>query len=130
MYTIDETVYGIRLSFSGQITPEELESWISESEEILKNRKSDFGVFVDLRNIKPIHASELFLFRNGQKLYKNHGMVRSSVILKGAIITLQFRDIAKKSDIFFNERYIDASSNHNWEEEGIKWVKDGIEPSE
>lgn len=128
MYRIEEEDFGYKLTFSGNINLQELESWIDQSEGFLRNRKGEFAVFVDLRNIRPITASELMHFRNGQELYREHGMVRSVVIYKGAIVPLQFRDIAKQSEIFSGERYIDANRNENWEEDGLNWVRYAKEP--
>ncbi len=128
MYSIELKDYGFKLSFRGKVNSSELKDWIIESEKLLSSVKSDFGVLVDLRQIQPIQRSDLVYFRNGQLLYKHLGMKRSVVILDSAITTLQFREIARNTDIFKEERYIDASLHPNWEEKGLLWLKEKIEP--
>ncbi|OEU57610.1 MAG: hypothetical protein BA871_10695 [Desulfuromonadales bacterium C00003096] len=66
--------------------------------------------------------------QDGQKLYKEKGMVRSVVILDNVITKMQFRRIGKETGIYEWERYIDASSVADWEKIGIDWLSKGIDP--
>jgi hypothetical protein len=50
------------------------------------------------------------------------------VILENAVITLQFRRLAKETGIYNWERYIDASKHKDWEKIGLDWVERGIDP--
>ena len=45
--------------------------------------------------------------QEGQKLFKNAGMERSVVILSTAMVTMQFKRIAKETGIYEWERYIE-----------------------
>lgn len=54
--------------------------------------------------------------------------MRSAVILKSASITRQFRQLAKDSLVYKNERYIDASENLDCIKQALDWVKSRIEP--
>ncbi|MEQ8357974.1 MAG: hypothetical protein RH860_00705 [Cytophagales bacterium] len=128
MYKIEKKDFGFKLTFAGEVGEKELLEWVEKSKVQLENYQNEFGVYVDLTNLKPIQSSDINHFRTGQQLYKDKGMVRSAVILKGAITTLQFREIARKSEIFEGERYIDAEKYPDWENIAVKWVKDGVEP--
>ena len=55
-------------------------------------------------------------------------MIRSVVILDNIELTNQFKEIAKHSLIFNNERYIDISHVPSWEETGENWLVNQIEP--
>jgi len=128
MYKIEKTEYGLKLIFEGLILADQMESWLKESEEYLSDRNKSFGVFVDMRKLKPIPKSSQRLISEGQKLYKTRGMERSAVILKNTVLTRQFKTIAKETGIFQLERYIDASKNDDWEQQGLKWLLDSVEP--
>jgi len=105
-----------------------MQRWHDESKQKLLSAPSEFGVFVDMSNMKPLPADAQEVLKAGQKLYKEKGMVRSVVIINSTILKLQFRRLAKETGIYDWERYIDASSTPNWEEVGISWIKDGEDP--
>jgi len=88
----------------------------------------EFGVFIDMRTLKPILPDTQEFMQQGQKMYKLKGMKRSVVILHSSITTMQFQRIAKETGIYEWERYIDASKTANWEKIGIDWIKSGVDP--
>jgi hypothetical protein len=47
--------------------------------------------------------------------YRLSGLERSAVILRDPIVTIQFMRLAKKSGVYKYQRYIDASSDQQWE---------------
>ena len=110
------------------MTAEEAHSWLEESREALEDGRRGFGVFVDMREFELNLPEVQAVFAEGQKLYKEMGMARSVVILKNPTLSIQFKRIALQSDIYDYERYIDASSNPNWEKTGLQWVIDAIDP--
>ena len=129
MYTIERRPSGYILTFAGLIDNNEMLKWQNESKNVLeKEISSDFGVIVDMRNLMPLASDTQSIMISGQELYKQKGMKRSAVILASAIISMQFKQLAKQSGIYTTERYIDASKYSNAVEVAIKWVKDGIDP--
>ena len=128
MYSIEKTDWGVTLTFGGFMDASEMRAWVNESKEVLKDVASGFGVLVDMRTLKPLSEEVQAVMQEGQKLYKGQGMSRSVVILASAVVTMQFKRIAKETGIYAWERYIDASSNANWQEKGIAWVRDTIDP--
>lgn len=130
MYQIRRTEYGIHLTFSGHIQPEEMQQWLDESRQVLSDTRERFGVFVDMRHMILLPPDSQPAMREGQQIYREAGMVRSVVILADEVLALQFRRLAKQSGIFDHERYIDASSVRNWEQVGLDWIIKGIEPYE
>ena len=129
MYKIIHQDYGIKLIFSGIIYRPEMERWLHESKEELSGLPEEFSVFVDMRDIELLPADSQEAMKEGQIYYKNQGMIRSVVIFKADITSKQFKIFAKKTGIIYGERYINATENENWEEEGLNWIIKGIEPT-
>ena len=128
MYKIEETLYGYRLVFGDFIKADEMAQWVEESKKTLAGAPNEFGIFVDMRTLKPLPPDAQVHMQEGQKLYKTAGMVRSVVIVDSALTKMQFRRIAKETGIYEWERYIDASSVNNWEKVGVDWISKGIDP--
>jgi len=122
MYKIDKKEYGFYLVFADFIKMDEMQQWVKDSEKALTSSNGKFGVFIDMRSLKPILPDAQEYMQQGQKLYKHKGMLRSVVILASAITAMQFKRIAKETGIYEWERYIDASKTPNWE----KWVSIGF----
>jgi len=128
MFKIETRSSGFLLTFSGFIEAEEMKRWVEESEKALKTAPSDFGVIVDMRALKPLPADSKAVMESGQKLYKMKGMKRSFVAVNDAVTAMQFKKIAKESGIYLWERYIDASTNPEWQKIAVEWVKNSIDP--
>ena len=128
MYNIEKKEYGFKLTFGDFIKAEEMKQWVDTSKKVLLGAPSGFGVFVDMRTLKPLPSDAQKPMEEGQKLYKQKGMTRSVVILNSATTTSQFQRLAKESGIYAWERYIDASKKSDWENVGIDWLKNGKDP--
>lgn len=128
MYKIEKKEYGFNLLFSDFVKADEMKQWVNDSEKVLAPSNGEFGVFIDMRTLKPLLPDTQEFIQQGQKLYKQKGMVRSVVILDSPITTMQFKRFAKETGIYEWERYIDASNNPNWEKVGIDWIRNGIDP--
>ena len=128
MYSIEKKDYGFKLTFGDFIQKEEMSKWVEEAKAALVGQTGEFGVFVDMRELKPLPKDAVEVIQEGQKAFKEKGMVRSVVILANPVTTLQFKDIGKKTGIYQWERYIDASSVSDWEAVGIAWIKDAKDP--
>ena len=100
MYKIEKKEYGFRISFADFIKADEMKNWVTDSEKALSSTSGKFGVFIDMRELKPLLPDAQEYMQQGQKLYKQKGMERSVVILNNAITTMQFRRIAKQTGIY------------------------------
>lgn len=128
MYEIEKKEYGYKLTFSGSIEAGEMRSWLVESKQVLNSAPESFGVFIDMRNLMPLDEEAQVFMRKGQEFYNQMGMDRSVVIVEDVITTMQFKRIAMESRIYYWERYIDAATVYNWEQIGMDWIVDGVEP--
>jgi len=105
-----------------------MQAWLQESQTHLRTAPKNFGIFVDMRTLKPLSPDSQMIMQEGQKLYQKNGMVRSVVVVSSSIIKAQFTRIAKETGIYQWERYIDSSSNPNWERTGVDWLTKGTDP--
>jgi hypothetical protein len=130
MYQIEATDYGLRLIFGGLMTAEEMAAWLRDFDTAIGQRTEQFTVFVDMRTLVPLRPDAMALMIDGQRLALDRGMVRSVVILSNPATTQQFRRIAGESGILGHERYIDASSEPDWENIGLDWLLREIDPEQ
>ena len=128
MYEIRSAPYGFRLRFAETIDEEAMRAWLDESRRMLQDSPSSFGVFVDMRTLRPLSEKARVLLLKGQRLYQCAGMERSVVILDSPAIHSHWQRIAQQSGIWPNERYIDAGQVEDWETAGIRWITEGREP--
>jgi hypothetical protein len=128
MYSIEKKDFGYKLTFQGIISQEELQQWLRESKEILSAGPSKFSVFVDMRKMELLPVDAQSSMHEGQTYYKSMGMERSVVIFSSDLTSMQFKLIAKRTGIYAQERYIDASEDPDWEKAGFDWILNGIEP--
>jgi len=59
---------------------------------------------------------------------KEAGLVRNAVVLNSAMAMLQAKRLARETGIEKDIRYIDASSEPEWERVAVDWLADEIEP--
>lgn len=128
MYSIEKTNYGFHLIFSGPLTDREAGDWLREAEEKLVGQTPGFGVFIDVRTMRPQTPSAQDILTAGQLLYKAKGMIRSVVVVKSSLLRLQCKQNAMRTGIYKWERYIDASSEPDWEKIALDWVENAIDP--
>jgi len=128
MYTIEKRDFGFELTFGDFINADEMERWLEDARKALAVTPKEFGVFVDMRTLKPLPPDSQKAMEEGQRLFKLKGMSRSVVVLNSATVTAQFKRIAKETGIYQWERYIDSSSKKDWLEIGRKWLTHAIDP--
>ncbi len=129
MYTIKDTSWGLRLTFGGSLEVEEVAQWLEDLRKILAAQMGPFSSFVDMRTLIPLGKEAMASLGEGQELARNCGMIRSVVIVQNPATASQFRRIAGDTGIHQWERYIDASTVADWEERGMDWILQGIEPT-
>ena len=128
MYKIEKTDLGFQLTFGGDMTEAELQTWYEESAGVLAEMNLPFGVIIDMRTLAPLPIGAQTVMIKGQAMYRSCGMQRSCVILEDAITTIQFMRLARQSGIFKYERYIDASVHKDWRRAARNWVRDAVAP--
>ncbi len=127
MYRIDETKFGLKFTFGGFMSKEEMEKWAQEAAAACKKAGPKFGVLVDMRELKPLPADAQAVMTAAQGSVKAAGMERSCVILNSKILTMQFERLAKESGIYAFERYIDATATPDFEPIAVDWIANGVD---
>ncbi len=128
MYKIDRRDYGIHMVLSGHIERAEMEQWLEDVRPILADIEGEFGVFVDMRGLLLLPPESQPAAREAQILCRAEGMVRSVGILSDVITAMQFKRMAKQTGISDWERYVDASTEPNWEQVALDWIIDAKDP--
>ena len=130
MYTLEKTFFGYDMSFSGEVTVDEIQAWFDESRTYLKAGSHNFGVIADMRELQLMNPGARDLMRDAQAEYKAAGMARSAVILSTPEVTAQFRAMGQESGICDWERYLDASQDPNWRQAALNWIMHNIDPDQ
>jgi hypothetical protein len=128
MYSIDRTPYGYKLKFSGTIDAAEMAKWADEVDRVLASSPDEYGVVVDMVDLVPLKADAQEHMVRGQSIFRDTGRKRSAVMVKDAIVKMQFLRFARQSGIYKEERYIDASRQDDPEAVARAWVVDGVDP--
>lgn len=128
MYSINKTEYGIYIRVAGSVTDEESKNILADIRNIVKGLPASFCVFSDLRKMELLSIAAQTVCIQIQETVIEAGVKRSAVILGDQTVTYQFKRLALQSGIFDLERYIDSSTNSDWEEQGLRWVCEGIDP--
>ena len=128
MHSIERTDYGFKLTLAGRMNAEQIGDWLKHSKAILAEQTPGFGVLLDMRKLKPLPGDALHDLREAQLLFQTTGMVRSAVIVDGALLRMHLMKMAKQLDIYNWERYIDASAVGDWEQTAIDWIEQAIDP--
>jgi hypothetical protein len=129
MWKISRQSFGFVLTFSDKPDVAELTEWLQESRRQLSLALPDgWGLVVDMREMKPLGSGAQRVMTDGQKYYKERGMVRVAVVLNDPIAVLQFRRLARVSGVDKLERFISVAATPNWQVTAKRWVADGLEP--
>lgn len=127
MYAIDRKDYGFCLTFGGFIKADEMRAWAKEGRAALQGQKPGFGVYVDMRSLKPLSQEVQEIMVGGQQLFKQAGMERSAVLVNSVTTAMQFKRLAKESGIYQWERYVSATDPQA-EQKALAWVRSGQDP--
>lgn len=128
MYKVERAPYGLRLTLSGVMSSDEIHRWGRDVVEVLHELERPFGVFVDMRQLVPPAPEDQGALKHAQIRARQLGMRRSVVIVDSAETAAEFARIAKQTGIYAYERYIHAVNDPRWEQRGLDWVTDGIDP--
>jgi hypothetical protein len=128
MIKYEKKDYGIYINYSGIITFYEITEWKKWIEKTVPTIDGDFCVFVDMQKMEILPANCKEKVEEVQQLCRKAGFSRSVIILNDQVTALQFKLIARKTGIYKFERYVDASNNEDWEQLGMDWLLNAVDP--
>lgn len=122
MHRIEETKYGYKVTFEGFLHRDDAGAFLDDLRGVVRPRgdASPFAALVDMRNSRAWKQAITFC--------KQTGMERNAVVLNSAIATLQARRLARETGTDVWSRYIDASSEPEWERVAVEWLMLALEP--
>ncbi len=128
MYSIEETGYGYRVTLEGFLQRDEAAALLAEMKRRVRPREGGFALLIDLRGSRAFPAEAQEVLKQVILLCKDAGLERNAVVLNSAIATLQARRLARETGIDKWIRYIDASSEADWETVADQWLDQAVEP--
>lgn len=128
MINIEETSYGYRINFEGFAQKDDVAALAERLGQVLAAHNGTFGVLVDLRQSRAIPADAQEQLMQGIAYCTQYGMERCAVVVASAIAKLQAVRIAKETGIYDTTRYVDASSDPDWEKSALAWIRQATDP--
>jgi hypothetical protein len=129
MYEVSLTRGYVKITFAGRVGVDEMKEWLAASRTAMSQPNPPELFMIDLRELNGLTKDTIDIIAIGQRGAKASGLKRSAVIVKSAIIKMQFERMAKTTGIFEKERYISAETNPNWEKAAEAWILHGSEPA-
>jgi hypothetical protein len=123
------TEYGFRVHAPGYITPEEARAWLEDlKHQVIALGGKPFGLMVDSRTQRANPTDTQELIRESMVWLRDHGMVRSVVVLDSTVALMQVLGLAKATGVYAYERYVDSLKDPNWEARALDWILRAIDP--
>lgn len=130
MHKIEITEYGVKLTFANVVNSEEIQKWHDELLKIGVDLPDEIGVLVDMTKIEPLSTQTQKAIFQLQKSFVSEKRVRSVVATNSPVVMRQLKDIASKTGVLPSERYINSQDTPNWEEIGLDYIINSIEPED
>lgn len=127
MYKIERKNYGVKITFSGFVKEEEMLVYKKEFRAMLDQLPEKFGIFSDMREMKPMPPESQKIFNANPELVTGR-LTRSATIVNSALVKIQSKRMVEEWKVSDSKRYIDASKTSNWEEVAVDWIVNGTEP--
>lgn len=128
MHKIEETPYGYRMTFEGFFRREDVERWVSDVRKQVGGRGS-FGNLVDMRGASAFPADAQEKLFEGINLCREKGMERAGIVVANPISKIQAVRFTKEVGISDIVKFVDASSEPNWEQIAKDWITTAKAPA-
>jgi hypothetical protein len=128
MHRIEQTQYGYKLVFEGFLQKHDLSTLLDDMKQTIRSRGRKFPVLMDMRHSRAFPADAQEILKEAIRFFKQVGMERNAVVLNSAIATLQARRLGKETGIDAASRYIDASTEQDWEKVALDWLVAAKDP--
>lgn len=128
MHRIEQTQYGYKLVLEGFLQKQDLSTLLDDMKRTVFSRGRKFPVLLDMRHSRAFPADAQEILKEAIHFFKKAGMERHAVVLNSAIATLQLRRLGKETGIDGASRYIDASTERDWEKVALDWLVSAVDP--
>ncbi|MCP4705375.1 MAG: hypothetical protein GY865_12285 [candidate division Zixibacteria bacterium] len=130
MYKVDKTEYGFRVAIMGDFNEDEMNQFQCEVESFRSELPEIFSGFIDARKVIAFDKDSKKSLKILEESFKKMGCQRYAVILQSPVLSAQVRQIAFESENDEGERQINSLKYENWEQLGLDWVINGIDPDD
>lgn len=127
MYTIERKYYGLRITMGNQYAPDEIERYVKEKEEALREFEGGYSLLVDLRTAIPPNQEEAEFLRKSQAKM-DAGLIRQAWVIHSPVVRQRANQLVVTGPIKDRTRIIDSSASEDWEEIAMNWILYGTEP--
>ena len=127
MHKIEETTYGYRMTFEGFFRRDDVERWVSDVRKRVGGR-GKFGNLVDMRGASAFPADAQETLFEGISLCREKGMERAGIVVANPISKIQAVRFTRETGIHDIVRFVDASSEPNWEKIAQDWITQAKDP--
>lgn len=128
MHRIEQTQYGYKLVLEGFLQKQDLSTLLDDMKRTVFSRGRKFPVLLDMRHSRAFPADAQEILKEAIRFFRQVGMERHAVVLNSAIATLQLRRLGKEIGIDASSRYIDASTQQDWERIALDWLVRAVDP--
>lgn len=129
MYKNESTGYGYKMTFSGFIDMEEMETWAQEVQQVLPNTPPEWHCFVDMRDLDTMSPDAQELMSKVKAKCHDYGLTRVSTLVASPTVRLQFEQMSEETGRGTDlDRYLDVQSTNSPQQVALKWVRDAVDP--
>ncbi len=125
MMTSAKTTYGIRMTVSGFVRPEEMVTGYAALKRLARSVRS-YALLVDKREAKPYSPQTAAIVEENMAWLAYNGMGRWAVLCPDQITAMQTSRLTRKSGIAAAGRYFGAD-DPDWERKALQWLGHGTE---
>lgn len=128
LYRIDRTDYGVKVTAGGVNPAEEIACYLVDIKKMADSITGRFCIYYDLRSISPFDEKGKAQARKSNDFIKAYNVIRTVSVTSNPAAKTQLQQLTYESSLEDRKRYIDASSNPDWELDALGWILHGIDP--
>jgi hypothetical protein len=128
MYKIEKTTYGIKIVLEGTLDVAQAGDFARDAIAAVETCSQGFGILRDMRQLKALSPEAEKQIIPAYQAAKKGGVGRQALIVPSGVMKMQSVRRAKEVGIYDTTRFIDASTDPNWEQTAVDWLTKGVDP--
>ena len=128
MHKIESTVFGFKITASGNADAEEMEQLKFKIIHTLAEHDQPFSLIIDIRELMPLNPEIAVIVKEIHLSCRKMSLERAAIVINSPVLKQQAVQIGFESMTSNYDRVIDASQIEDWESIALAWAADGVEP--
>ncbi len=128
IYHVDREPYGLRVTFDATMDERTASQFRDDFLQVLETVSGPISILIDLRRGGPISPRAQEYVATCYHAVDAKGLIRSANIVSSALMKLQMVRRAKELGTYEKVRYIDPSTQVDFEKVALEWLEKGIDP--